>query len=249
MSSPKPLRSDPRTSGAVRELLDQSASAKMGAADRAALAARLGSLLDAPAPAPRPAAGASWARWGIVGAVAAGVLAIGIAASMGHEPAPDARPAPHDDAPMAVETPPPPAPEPAPAAAPTAAPDPIPAPVEPVAARRTPHVRDDVVVPVVPEAPAPPVAEDPATTPRPTEIALLREARAALGSDPERTLAIIATSETIYPHGVFAEERDALAIDALSRAGRVTEARRRADAFAAAHPDSAHRAAIDERVP
>jgi outer membrane protein assembly factor BamD (BamD/ComL family) len=43
-----------------------------------------------------------------------------------------------------------------------------------------------------------------------------------------------------YPRGVFAQERDALAIEALMRSGDMTRAKALAEEFVSAHPNSPH---------
>ena len=78
-------------------------------------------------------------------------------------------------------------------------------------------------------------ASDPAA-----ELALLSRARRVLTSSPARTLALTTEHAQTYPRGVFAEEREVLAIEALVRAGQTEQAKARATAFTKAHPRSAH---------
>jgi hypothetical protein len=71
------------------------------------------------------------------------------------------------------------------------------------------------------------------------ERALLDVARAAAShGEPAQVLAVVAQHRAQFPHGRLSEERDALAIRALSSLGRTAEARTRAEAFRAAYPNS-----------
>ncbi|MDF2696118.1 MAG: hypothetical protein K0S65_4501 [Labilithrix sp.] len=72
------------------------------------------------------------------------------------------------------------------------------------------------------------------------ELALLEEARRALGADPAKALTLTDEHTQRFRTPSFAEERERLAIDALGRLGRRDEAARRATAFEAAYPGSAH---------
>lgn len=69
------------------------------------------------------------------------------------------------------------------------------------------------------------------------ERMLLDEARAGLiQGNPERALANIDMHRKKYPDGQLAQERDALEVEALARAGRFDDARRAAAAFHARTP-------------
>ena len=70
------------------------------------------------------------------------------------------------------------------------------------------------------------------------ETARLAELRAAAASDPARALALAVETDRAFPRGVFSEEREAIAVGALARLGRTSEARARAEAFLATHPKS-----------
>jgi len=72
------------------------------------------------------------------------------------------------------------------------------------------------------------------------ELVLLTRARRVLLIDPARSLALIGEHATRYPRGQFAEEREVLAVEALSRAGDHKAARARGESFLRAHPRSAH---------
>jgi hypothetical protein len=72
------------------------------------------------------------------------------------------------------------------------------------------------------------------------ELALLRQARAALGSNPSRALALCADHARMFSGGVLGQEREVIAIEALLRAGRAAEARERGRRFGESFPGSAH---------
>jgi hypothetical protein len=77
-------------------------------------------------------------------------------------------------------------------------------------------------------------------TEKPSEVELLRKARTALSSSPREAFALTEAHREHYPQGVFAQERDALAIEALMRAGDMTAARRLARRFVDKFPSSPH---------
>jgi hypothetical protein len=72
------------------------------------------------------------------------------------------------------------------------------------------------------------------------EIDLLRSARAALAGRPQEAYRLTEQHRALYPTGVFAQEREALAIEALLRAGNLTLARELADGFVKRYPSSPH---------
>lgn len=89
------------------------------------------------------------------------------------------------------------------------------------------------------EAPARPVTQRTTTsssTRRPKarpddEFAFIRSAEAALESSPSRALASAEEHARTFPSGQFVQEREVIAVDALTRLGRTDEAKRRANAF------------------
>jgi hypothetical protein len=133
-----------------------------------------------------------------------------------------------------------PAPQvPAPAAVPNA-------PVEPNPASVTPRATSEPVkkpshLPRVGARPRSPRPEPAAiasavAAPRDTlaeEAQLIEQARQALGSDPGRALGLLEQHRQKYEAGKLAMERELLSVDALRRAGRVSEARARVDALLA----------------
>lgn len=93
------------------------------------------------------------------------------------------------------------------------------------------------------------------TTPHPAipqldaERALLDAARAALVSgDSDIALGALDRHVRTFAHPILAEERDALFVQALVRAGRYNEARTRAEAFRAHMPNSLFRPAVDASI-
>ncbi len=96
------------------------------------------------------------------------------------------------------------------------------------------------------EAPVRPVTQRPSTSSssavaRPNargddEFALIRSAEAALESSPSRALASAEEHARTFPSGQFEQEREMIAIDALTRLGRTNEAKRRANVFLARFP-------------
>jgi hypothetical protein len=77
-------------------------------------------------------------------------------------------------------------------------------------------------------------------SPRASELELMHDAKAALASDPGHALSLLNRLAKLYPSGVLAQEREVLAIDALLRLGRKSEANARATRFSSSYPASAH---------
>ncbi|HZU81765.1 MAG TPA: hypothetical protein VE987_02560 [Polyangiaceae bacterium] len=85
---------------------------------------------------------------------------------------------------------------------------------------------------------------------RPSQLSaeriLLDDARAALvQGEPERSLDRLERHRREFPGGVLSEERDAMQIEALARAGRFEQARARADEFLRRAPSSLFRSTVD----
>jgi RNA polymerase sigma factor (sigma-70 family) len=76
------------------------------------------------------------------------------------------------------------------------------------------------------------------------ELALLVPARKLVAVEPARALAYAEQHRASHMAGLFAEEREALAIEALVRLGRSDAARARALLYDHAYPTSAHRPRI-----
>jgi len=85
-----------------------------------------------------------------------------------------------------------------------------------------------------------------------SELSLLQRAQQAISHDPSQALALCTQHAQRFANGVFVQEREVLAIDALLRLGRVAEAQARAHAFDDHYPGSAHtrriQALLNERA-
>jgi hypothetical protein len=77
------------------------------------------------------------------------------------------------------------------------------------------------------------------------ELKLLTRARRMLPSRPQTTLALSGEHAQLYPRGALAEEREVLAIEALLKLGRASEARQRARAFMRQFSGSGQRARLN----
>jgi hypothetical protein len=103
--------------------------------------------------------------------------------------------------------------------------------------------------PSVAVVPAPSHAASHAAAPPPPdpalEVSLLQDAHDALATAPETALARCAEQERLFPKSTVAQEREVIAIDALLRLHRDTEARGRAAAFSAHFPGSASQRRVD----
>ncbi len=78
-----------------------------------------------------------------------------------------------------------------------------------------------------------------------TELELVQRAQSALASDPARSLAITSEHERAFPSGEFVQEREVIAVEALSRLGRKEEALRRARALLQRYPRTPYAARIE----
>jgi hypothetical protein len=76
-----------------------------------------------------------------------------------------------------------------------------------------------------------------------SEIDLLTKARSALAARPREAYRLTEEHKAAHPQGMFAQERDALAVEALQRAGDLEHARALAEVFLKRYPSSpaAHR--------
>jgi hypothetical protein len=83
----------------------------------------------------------------------------------------------------------------------------------------------------------------------PTETDLLRDARLVLDRSPAEALALTERHRREYPNGAFSQEREVIAITALARLGRTSDARGRAERFRTLYPSSPYNARIDALVP
>lgn len=81
------------------------------------------------------------------------------------------------------------------------------------------------------------------------EAELLERARASSTSDPNKALGLTREHARRFPHGLLAQEREVIAIEALRHLGRQTEADARAERFRQAYPGSAHQHALENSAP
>ena len=83
---------------------------------------------------------------------------------------------------------------------------------------------------------------------RPSELALLRDARLSLRSSPAQALALTEQHRLLYPRGAMTQERELIAISALVGSGRRTAALSRVAEFERNFPNSLYRKQITELV-
>jgi hypothetical protein len=77
------------------------------------------------------------------------------------------------------------------------------------------------------------------------ESAMILDARRVLrGGDPTRALTLLDAARARFPAGTLVQEREALTIEALVRAGQRTLATKRAEAFLRDYPKSPHAADV-----
>jgi hypothetical protein len=81
------------------------------------------------------------------------------------------------------------------------------------------------------------------------ERVILDEARTAISQgDPQRGLDRLDQHRRLFPNALLAEERDALQVQALVKAGRYDEARSRADSFRKRAPSSLFLPMVDAAI-
>jgi hypothetical protein len=76
---------------------------------------------------------------------------------------------------------------------------------------------------------------------RPSEVALLRDARLALGGNPAEALALAEQHRVQFARGAMVQERELIAISALARLGRHAAVLARAAQFERDFPNSPYR--------
>jgi hypothetical protein len=176
--------------------------------------------------------------------VGTGVAAGGAAAILGGEPEPSAAPIA-----ASVEVP-----EPEPQVQPVVVPPPViaPAPAEEDAIEIEADTAPVVDADARPRPKGPRArVESPSAEPAPSvdpvaeEVALLADARSALGAgEASRAISVLARHRKRFPEGLLARERDVSWITALCVLGRVDEARTRAKSFLRSHGSSPHAAKV-----
>jgi hypothetical protein len=115
------------------------------------------------------------------------------------------------------------------------------APVAAPAARHRHAARPTPAAPIADDVPVapPPVPSDAASRLR-EEAALVQRAERLLASDPSGALRLTEERRRRFPRGALDQEAEVVAIDALLRLGRRSEATTRAGTFEAAHAGSLH---------
>ena len=81
-----------------------------------------------------------------------------------------------------------------------------------------------------------------------TELDFVLRAQAALTSDPQRALAITNEHARTYPSGEFIQEREVIAVEALSKLGQRDESRRRALALVQRHPRTPYAVRLERAI-
>lgn len=89
------------------------------------------------------------------------------------------------------------------------------------------------------------LAPRPSEAPTQEEIALIGRAHDALRADPQSALVLCKEHETKFTGGHFAQEREAVAIEALVYLNRKDEAKRRFADFDNKYPSSSHRVHLE----
>ncbi|HEY5962180.1 MAG TPA: hypothetical protein VIV60_36740 [Polyangiaceae bacterium] len=79
-----------------------------------------------------------------------------------------------------------------------------------------------------------------ATKAPPSEAALIDQAHRELANSPSTALALTETHRKLYPKGILIQEREVIAIEALSRLGKTRTAEKRAGEFRTEQPHSIH---------
>ena len=217
----------------LRDLLQAARHDLPSSAELGSLEGKLGALLDAPPAAP-PLPGASSSGNAPALAKLAVLIAVGglvgtgawlAAQNEAATPEPPERVAP--EAPMPSE--------------PKAAPPPS---QEPSSAAASPKASEQVEA-AAPEPTAPPT---PPARSKPSEASLLSQAQQALKDDPKRALALTRQHKRLYPNGALSQEREVIAIEALSRLDQASRAKQKANEFSEKYPESAHQKKVDSAL-
>jgi hypothetical protein len=240
---PTRFRDDPAAARALRTDLARAAAHPRAPYDLAAGRARFEETLRAGSAAGSGSSAGPGAAAGgktLIGAVVKGTLLLGVAVLGGAAALQDGSPSPSPIPPAAIAAAPAmpadderPAPE-------STAPPPEPPPPPPLVTAKPPIVSGPSHAPVVSRASAAPAPAAPPSTADAliAEVEHLARLRALQDRDPAGALALAAYGAQRFPTGLFAQEREAIAVGALVRLVRTAEARTRATAFLAAYPRS-----------
>jgi hypothetical protein len=96
------------------------------------------------------------------------------------------------------------------------------------------------VEPIAAASPESEAVQEPDEESRPSELGLLAEARRVLRSTPAQTLRLTNQHRDRFDRGALVEEREVLAIEALVRLSRRSQAEARAERFRRSYPRSIH---------
>ncbi len=80
------------------------------------------------------------------------------------------------------------------------------------------------------------------------EVKLLERAQDALRTRPEEALALCTEHASRFPQGLLTQEREVIAIEALTQTGKMAEANARAGRFAVNYPASTHLRRVEALV-
>lgn len=83
---------------------------------------------------------------------------------------------------------------------------------------------------------------------RRSESELLESARRLLKAEPQRALRLTEEHARLYPKGALSQEREIIAIEALSRLGKRESAKARGADFGVTYPDSAHQPRLNQTL-
>lgn len=239
MSAPKRLLEDPETAAALQADLQAIASHQVNFDLSAGLARFEASLAAGSAAA---AAGVkpslTLLKLGLAGVVAGGAV-LGVALFSGNDPSP-ITPAKTLSAPVVTE-PAPRSPAPTSATAAVASPSAAPQATTSEAAEATPNVARKPVGAMA--RPSRKTAPAPAASPAESkddllqrEVQQLRQIRQLVGSNPSQALALANEGHGTFKGGVLYQEREALALQALSALGRRSELEARGERYLRAFP-------------
>jgi len=232
MSAPKRLLEDPETASALRADLQAAASHQVNF-DVAASLARFEATLATASAASVPGLKAMLVKLGVAGVVVGGAV-LGVALFAGSDPEPKASlvttatgsmvpvpPAPAVHAPIESSSPP------------TAV---EPAPVAPTPATPAPNQHRTAKAAPKPAAPTAPRTEDRDDLLQ-REVQQLRQIRQLVASSPGQALALANEGHKSFRGGVLYQEREALALQALSVLGRKSELDARGERYLRAFPN------------
>ncbi|MEQ9081142.1 MAG: hypothetical protein RLP09_45180 [Sandaracinaceae bacterium] len=205
----------------LEALFDAGRREEASEAERAALRERLAPQLGGGGPGGGGAGGSAFG-YGAVAAIGAAAVVLGLAVYL----AGPTEVAPESSPPAVTQS------------APT--PDRIPERAPEAAGVVAESAVESSVDPSPRPEPPPPSAPTPSPASALSETDLIDRAQRALATSPRAALRWAGRHQRRYPEGALTQERELIAIEALSRSGSPAAARTRADAFLSRWPHSAH---------